>query len=210
MENESSWQDFCLDPHHTSLEEGKIQGRQAGEISGFRDGQAFGQSKGLEYGLEIGFYQGILTSLQLQYQQQQQISTSPIGTASPETTLEFKPRTLKCMESLQAAMDDFPLPDQLFETTIATPDDEHGHENIHSTLSSSNNDSVPEIPIVGDEPLSLSNSKLDILHLMQRIRARFKLLMVQLGRPQYTFRHVMEQCQPQQQNDASVGGDSEW
>jgi len=153
------WEDACLDPHHSSLQAGRTEGREAGALAGFREGRGLGQTKGLEFGLEVGFYQGVVKALRGKH---------------------HNDRIQKNIEKLQEAIDDFPTPDELFEATK--------HHISMSEMRSQN-------PVTGhpDEHDDSENpSKFDILNKLQRIRARFKLLTVQLGKPKFSLKNVLE------------------
>jgi hypothetical protein len=164
------WEDACLDPHHGSLEEGKAQGREAGALAGFREGQVLGENKGLEFGLEVGFYQGIVTAL---------IESS--------TENEFSERVQKSIQKLQESIDAFPPPDEVFSNTRKS-------ESSVMAMKASTSSSTKDLGEEGDpeENDSEDPSKFDILNKLQRIRARFKLLTVQLGKPQFSLRNALE------------------
>jgi hypothetical protein len=160
------WDDLCLDPHHSSFEAGQMEGRAAGELAGFRDGQALGQTKGLEFGMEIGFIRGVLQALE---EEEESISNKN----------SISDRVRKSMQGLRQALADFPTPDQMLEQQAALQMKPHAHHDNNSN----DHDDDSEDPS--------SNTKLDILAKLQRIRARFKLLMVQLGMPQFSLKQVM-------------------
>ncbi len=162
------WQDACLDPHHHSLQQGKAEGRDAGSLAGFKDGLALGQNKGLEFGLEIGFYQGVLEALRQK---------------------DWSDRILKTIDKVQEAMDDFPSVDQVFapsnSSSSSTSTTTNHATEMSSLVRSSNLDNM-------DQNDSEDVIKLDILNKLQRIRARFKLLTVQLGKPQFSLRNSLQ------------------
>ena len=175
------WEDLCLDPHHYSLQQGKIEGREAGALAGFRDGQQLGQTKGLEFGLEVGFYQGAISALR--------------------HGREWNERIQHSIDKVQDAINDFPNPDQVFATTRQHTSNENS---LSSWIHSSNNSSTLDNH---DDHDSEEVAKLDILHKLQRIRARFKLLMVQLGKPHFSLQHALEP--PSSQGQQSTD-DDEW
>ena len=94
--------DLCLDPHQSSLEEGRVQGRTAGELAGFHDGQTLGQTKGIEFGMELGFIRGFLNAL---------------GQLQEKKTGDEDHRIQRSMVELEKSLDDFPCPDAMFEQT---------------------------------------------------------------------------------------------
>ena len=182
------WEDICLDPHHFSSEEGRAQGRQAGALAGFREGRALGQTKALEFGVEVGFYCGVVAALK--------------GSNSWEDNASN--RVKKSLAQLQKALDDFPSSDQIFSSNRNSDDilystnSQIPHEANKSDLENHSDDENP--------------TKLDILHEMQRIRARFKLLMVQLGNPQFSLKQVFDDSQKMHSAQAGAveNEDQEW
>lgn len=162
------WEDVCLDPHNGSLEQGKAQGREAGALAGFQDGRTLGQNKGLEFGLEVGFYHGVVSAL---------VEESDNG---------FGERVRKSIHKLQEAIDAFPSPDEVFSN--ARDDSTMKAALETSTSSSSKNVAGGDL----QEHDSEDPSKFDIIKKLQRIRARFKLLVVQLGKPQFSLRNSLE------------------
>lgn len=178
------WEDVCLDPHHHALQQGKMEGRKAGALAGFREGQALGQTKGLEFGLEIGFYQGVIAALRQKE--------------------EWNDRIQHSLDKLQDAINDFPCPDQVFaaandETYSSNENSRSGWMNkssSHSTDRDRENDHDSE-----------DVAKLDILNKVQRIRARFKLLTVQLGKPHFSLQHALE---PPSLSGRQATEDNDW
>jgi hypothetical protein len=164
---QQSWDDLCFDPHQSSLEEGKAQGREAGALAGFRDGQALGRTKGIEFGMELGFIRGFLSVL-----------------AEPTND-----RIQRSMHELVRALEDFPGPDAMFEQVLK--------QQQQPATSSDKDDS--------EDP-----TKLDVIAKMQRIRARFKLLTVQLKIPHYSLKQVMDEAASHHKTTAEPPADNEW
>ena len=145
------WDDIAFDPHQNSIEEGRTQGQKAGELAGYRDGQRLGNTKGIEFGMELGFIQGFVNSLMEEQEQE-----------------DFEVRSERLQRSLlglQKALDDFPSPDALFM--------DNNHPNMIIPEGITNHD------VEDDSETTVT--KFDIVAKMQRVRARFKLLTVQLG-----------------------------
>jgi len=179
------WEDACLDPHHTSLELGRLEGREAGGQAGFLDGQTLGQSKGLEFGLEIGFYRGIVTVLLL-------------NPKPPHTQ-----RIQNSITKLQKALDEFPSPDKLFQDV----------NNSASSLQQHHHHLQPDI--IGNDDHDdeeVSSSRIDILNKMQKIRAYYKLVMVQMGKPQLSLKSSLERPTTHlfKQEDGNTRGENTW
>jgi len=163
-QNGFDWEDACLDPHHASLHEGKAEGREAGAIAGFQEGQNLGHGKGLEFGMEVGFYQGVVKSLQ-------------------ESGRDFNERTRKSIQKLQEAIDRFPLPDEVFSQTRST------EGSVLELGDAPGQDGTAQEEANDSEGYP---SRFDIINRLQGIRARFKLLAAQLGKPQFSLRSALE------------------
>eukprot|EP00934_Nitzschia_sp_Nitz4_P008579 Nitzschia sp. Nitz4//scaffold181_size46380//34608//35216//NITZ4_007183-RA/size46380-processed-gene-0.36-mRNA-1//-1//CDS//3329539528//8569//frame0 len=194
--NESSprsdpWDELCMDPHRGQFEQGKAEGSKAGELSGYREGQALGQGKGLEFGLEIGFYQGVLSSIQ-----------QSMENDTHSSALRFNEKTSKHLKNLQHAIDDFPTVEEL----IASASNGQLPLENASLMESSDTEPMNEY----DQADSETSPKRDVLQQMQLIRARYKILMVQLGKPQFSFQKVMQTSSQVDMETTAVAEDHEW
>jgi hypothetical protein len=176
--DDQDWDDFCLDPFRSAREDGERLGEEAGLEAGFREGHGLGIITGTEYGMELGFYKGVCSAV-----------------AAHQEVLED--RTKKTVADLRLALDDFPGPDQVFRERQQqqhqdqhTNDDE-GHEHgQHAAEPHGDDDDDSEHPAAA----SNSSSEANIPHKMQRIRARFKLLTVQLGIPHFSLKLVFDEA----------------
>ena len=195
--------DQCLDDlehvdervHQVALQRGEQEGMEAGRIVGYNDGRKLGQIKGIDYGIELGWMRGVVSTLS-------KVSSS--SAAQQESThgeddnnndiLINKLRSEKVqrtMNTLQRSLDvDFPTCDQLFsgKNSKVMLDDQHHHHGDDDKYE--NDDDNDSEYVVDDE--SSSNS-VDIMKQMQLIRARFKLLMAQLGYPHFSFQNIMKE-----------------
>lgn len=98
-------------------------------------------------------------------------------------------RVERSMKELKRALDDFPGLDAMFEQSLQ----------LQNLKTSSGNKDDSEDP-----------TKLDVLGMMQRIRARYKLLTVQLGIPNYSLKQVMDEASSQHKTTKGHPIDSEW
>jgi hypothetical protein len=162
--NDDDWDALAFDPHQASYEQGKTEGRTAGGMAGFRDGQALGHTKGLDFGMEIGFIRGFLLELNNEEEE-------------PSSDSMKKNRIERSKRELEKALEDFPPPNLMFEQ-VAEGMTRLGVVNVTQQQNSEDDTEDP--------------SKLDILAKLQRIRARFKLLTVQLGIPQASLKQVLD------------------
>ena len=145
---------------------GTEDGRAAGEAASFLEGQMLGASKGLEIGIEIGFAQGLL-----EIAREHLAALAKVGTGesnnptciSVSGTTPMHVRVQRSVDELEGAIKDFPTSTELFRQ----------RDTLHD----------------GDMGPSLG---VDVREKLQRIRARCKVLTVQLGIPHHSLKRVMD------------------
>mmetsp|Transcript_36880 Transcript_36880/g.45093 ORF Transcript_36880/g.45093 Transcript_36880/m.45093 type:complete len:208 (+) Transcript_36880:128-751(+) len=157
------WDALCTDPHKEYIELGKREGRDAGLKSGYNDGKDLGRSKATEIGLELGFISGFAT-----------IVSSRLSSLNlpPEREEKIKSN----LERLLEALNNFPSPAVLFRETRRhrqRDDDDEGENTDVASLS----DNEGAVDVVGE---------------LQRIKAKFKLVTVQLRIPHFSLKAVLE------------------
>ena len=174
---DEAWDNLCINPHQLEHEEGRRQGRDDGLQAGFRQGFRLGQTTALEYGMEIGFIHGVLTALEHNNDEQQQTSTAD----------EKTQRIQRSLISLRNALEEFPGPEEVFHEQATHP----GRAAMNDQTNIDNYDSEQYSLPVDDAD---ADSSLDVAGKMQRISARFKLLTVQLGIPNFSLKQVMDKA----------------
>ena len=183
--DDQDWDNFCLDPYQSAREEGEQQGRDAGLKAGFRDGHRMGINTGTEYGMELGFFKGVCSAVEA-------------ATAADLNQNVSEDRVRKTVADLRLALDDFPGPDQVFQVRQRPPRHQHdGEEHTHEHESEQDDDDGDDGDNEDDNAdieIAAAESKKNVLRKMQRIRARFKLLTVQLGMPNYSLTRVMDEA----------------
>jgi hypothetical protein len=186
--DDQDWENFCLDPYQSAREEGERQGRDAGLEAGFRDGKKMGINTGTEYGMELGFFTGVCSAVEA-------------ATSDNLSQHVSEERVRKTVADLRLALDDFPGPDQVFQVRQRPPRHQHdGEEHTHEHEPEEEDDDDDDDEEDdddddnGDSENAAAESKKNVLHKMQRIRARFKLLTVQLGMPNYSLTRVMDEA----------------
>jgi hypothetical protein len=192
-------EDALLNPYAPDLEEGRRQGREDGLAAGYRDGRSLGQTTGLEHGLEVGFVRGCVEAIRRQLPRFSESSTDGddgdsdgVGHCS-EPLLRFAPAKLKRMKKmileLSALLDDFPGPSEIFSNNHAeTIFDESGPSVTNQQQHEVDSDDDDE------EEIQATSEGRNVRSKLQRIRARFKLLTVQLRIPHFSLAHVMEEA----------------
>jgi hypothetical protein len=173
--DDQDWEDIGFDPYQSAREEGERQGRDAGLASGFRDGHGMGVNTGTEYGMELGFFRGVCSAVEA--------ALADVHFKNQHVSEE---RVQKTVADLRLALDDFPGPDLVFQDRHA-----HDHDHEHASEQDDDDDNGDDN---GDSEQAVADSKKNILHKMQRIRARFKLLTVQLGIPHFSLNQVMDEA----------------
>ena len=199
--------DQCLDfldhvddrVHQVALQQGEQEGMEAGRIVGYKDGRKLGQIKGIEYGMELGFMRGVvstLSKLSSSSAEQQELTDGEEDNKNYNHILINKLRNEKVqrtINTLQRSLDvDFPSRDQLFsgKNSKIMLDDDHHHGDDDKFENDDNDEHEGDSEFVDHES---SSNAVDIMKQMQLIRARFKLLMVQLGYPHFSFQNIMKE-----------------
>ena len=149
---------------------------------GEKEGQAAGSLAGYNEGRGLGRTKGVEFGMELGFVR---------GVIKEVFNLEDRGEKIQhSLEELTRALDDFPSPNQMFEQ-------------VQQSMEERNHGSDSEERVDKDE-------KLNIQHKMQRIRARFKLLMVQLGQPHFSLKQVMDEANATGRNQSQGTGDNEW
>ena len=168
----NNWDSICVHPHADYLEEGRRQGRQAGLEAGWDEGYALGRTTAMDYGMELGFMRGVVVA-----------AAKTTLTTSSSSSSSSSERVQKSLQELRSALDDFPGAEESLRFNH-----QESANNLLSVKTSlllshdggsktSNDDSEPLVDIRGQ---------------LQRIRARFKLFMVQLGMPHFSLKQLMD------------------
>eukprot|EP00956_Cyclotella_meneghiniana_P037614 scaffold141612_cov23-Cyclotella_meneghiniana.AAC.1 len=194
--------DDIIDPFEQIASSEREKGRQAGRASGYVEGRDIGLSKGWEIGLELGYIYGLASKLidgflNYQQQEQKQQSNATLDADEEEHSItssgRYNQRLDRCLTISRELMDmieSFPDPDELLKqesnisekihavkdsnkdnaTTVAESHSElDGHDTIQDQLQ---NDS--------ESVNHNDTSMIDVTASLQRIRAKFKLLLVLL------------------------------
>jgi len=144
------------------MEHGRKEGRNVGLQSGYMDGYAIGKVKALEVGIELGYMKSIALIL---------MESGIVG------------RRKKKLQELLDAIESFPKPDELFSIK-----EEGKGVDANDDIDDNNTDANAENDTNGE---SYTGEKIDIMDKMQRIRAKFKTILVQMKIPHLTLKKVM-------------------
>ncbi|GKY98772.1 hypothetical protein MPSEU_000833400 [Mayamaea pseudoterrestris] len=157
------WDTLCIDPHASYLEQGRMEGSQAGRDSGYQAGYDMGRVTAVDVGLELGFIQGIVSSL---------TAGNGDASSSSSSSTTMSQRAERTIRELQDLISDFPTVDQVFREQERERQRELADEEVDDS----------------ERPSDSRSVRVEI----QRIRAKFKLLTVQLGCPHLSLKQVMD------------------
>jgi hypothetical protein len=159
-----TWDDIAVDPFAGPYRQGQENGRIAGHEVGFREGYALGRTTALNYGLELGYIQGMLQELRCCVSGQAtdgEVATNKSG----------MDRIQRSMDNLMVALDEFPPTAAEMRSTSNGSTDRNTSAGILEGLPQDHKLDDIETP---------EGDAMDVEAKMQRIRARFKLLCVQI------------------------------
>jgi hypothetical protein len=186
------WDALSVDPHGLDFQQGLKDGQAAGLQEGYQLGHAMGRTTAIDVGLELGFVQGTLSAL-----------LNHDGSSSSVTT-SLSERAQKTITELSLMIDAFPGVDQVFQEQVRE------RNGLVAVNDENNNDDSEQTPHADDTP----SVRIEI----QRIRAKFKLLTVQLGCPHFSLKQVMDDAAKSEDDvpaatdatSSSVSATAEW
>jgi hypothetical protein len=159
-DHETLWEDFDANPFDGSYSQGQENGRIDGQEAGYRDGYAIGRTTALNYGLEIGYIHGLLNELQHYF------STQAHSDDKITIHQSRRDRIGRSIDNLRLALDEFPTASEMMVSSKGKVD---RNTSIHDGFKDKPND----LEATADDDM-------DVDAKMQCIRARFKLLRVQI------------------------------
>ena len=181
------FEDLCLDPYQAHFDIGHREGSTAGLKAGYDEGRQLGQQKAVEVGIELGYMRGVAEAIRqdaLPSVEAPSVSSSDVSTACGDedvTRRKMEKKIGKSLNELLSMIDAFPSPDEIFHQSTTGDDQALA---IGGGLDGKEDDSE-QIEIQSCGPVDISGR-------MQRIRAKFKLLCVQLKIPEAGLSKVME------------------
>ena len=189
-----------INPYESSVQKGREDGRNAAFEAGYRDGYQLGKLKALEMGIELGYMSSIctmaLTKMTKRYNgsEQQQDHISSTSSSNYE-------RKRKRIMDLLDAIESFPKAEIIFQH--CTPkyedkveqEDDNNNEERSSTGHHNNIDDTTLLSSSSREEIgNLKDVEMDIVSMMQRLRAKFKTILVQLNLSPLRLKDVMDNC----------------
>ena len=214
--HEINFEDVCLDPYRSNLDNGRNEGHAAGLKAGYDEGRKLGQQKGLEAGIELGYMRGAATTIQT--------AVLPVmvqEAADDSNSIRRVEKIEKSINELIVAIDEFPSSDEIFN-----------HEDVSASSAGVESDEVDNLHNDSEDirkgaaasPEKTIRKSVDTSERMQRIRAKFKLICVHLKVPKLSLTKVMEDAKKsiaptaatessatsQDNGGLSIDGDQEW
>lgn len=177
--NMDDW-DSILDPYEDALQQGRQEGQEAGLKSGYESGWNLGKIKALEIGIELAYMHSIVSE-GLKYLEKR--NDEKIIKSSSNDHFE---RRIKKMKDFLESIHSFPSPNDIFSSTRNPT----SHPSRTETNSGNSN--------IVDNNNSPISAPIDLVGQMQRIRARFKTIIVQMKVSHLTLKKVMNDRVPRQ------------
>ena len=205
------FEDLCLDPYQDHFNIGHREGSAAGLQAGYDEGRKLGQQKAVEVGIELGYMRGVAEAIRqdvLSSVDAANVSSLDDNTlrgdeGADATRRKMEKKIGKSLNELLSMIDAFPSPDEIFHQST-TGDDQaiSGDGGMDGE-----EDDSEQIETKNDGPVDISGR-------MQRIRAKFKLLCVQVKIPEAGLSKVMEDAKKDlgksttNEKDVTASGDS--
>lgn len=183
------FEDLCLDPYQAHFNIGRREGSAAGLQAGYDDGRKLGQQKAVEVGIELGYMRGVAEAIRqdvIPSVDAANVSSLDDDTSCGDEEVDATRRKMdkkvgKSLNELLSMIDAFPSPDEIFhQSTTGDGQAVSGDGGLDGE-----EDDSEKIETQSGGPVDISGR-------MQRIRAKFKLLCVQLKIPEAGLSKVME------------------
>ena len=167
--------------NNTSVfDEGRAEGEKEGLLTGYKDGRLIGQRNGIDYGMEIGFALGLIEAVR------KKILCS-------SSSSSFVDSVLVSVTKLEKAISEFPVDEdeirrRLFRSGSSTDRKQSSREEYEDDDEEeayNNNDS-------NNSEKEIESKEEDVREILQRIRARCKVLTAKLGIPHHSLKNVMK------------------
>lgn len=163
-DTEDPWDALCVDPHGQFIEQGRREGAAAGRRKGYDTGYSLGRTTAIDVGLELGFIEGFVALI--------------VGD-NEAVAVDICDRARRTAQELMQLVENFPGVDEVFQEQERERQRQASHQQDDDAV---NGDSE-QIP-----PSGVRNVRTEI----QRIRAKFKQLTVQLGCSDCSLKHIMD------------------
>jgi hypothetical protein len=177
------------------FDEGRAEGEKEGLLAGYIDGRIIGQRNGIDYGMEIGFALGLIEAVR------KKILCS-------SSSSSFVDSVLVSVTKLEKAISEFPVDEdeirrRLFRSESSSDRkkssrEEYEDDDEEEAYNNDSNNSEKEI----------ESKEEDVREILQRIRARCKVLTAKLGIPHHSLKNVMKPRLNESINNKKEGNDN--
>ena len=185
--------------NNTSVfDEGRAEGEKEGLLAGFKDGRIIGQRNGIDYGMEIGFALGLIEAVRKKI----------VCSSSSSSSSSFVDSVLVSVTKLEKAISEFPVDEdeirkRLFRSGSSidrkqSSREENEDDDEEGAYNNDSNNSEKEI----------ESKEEDVREILQRIRARCKVLTAKLGIPHHSLKNVMKPRLTESINNKNEGNDN--
>jgi hypothetical protein len=182
--------------NNTSVfDEGRAEGKKEGLLAGYKDGRIIGQRNGIDYGMEIGFALGLIEAVR------KKILCS-------SSSSSFVDSVLVSVTKLEKAISEFPVDEdeirrRLFRSSSSSDRKQSSREEYEDDDEEEayNNDS-------NNSEKEIISKEEDVREILQRIRARCKVLTAKLGIPHHSLKNVMKPRLTESINNKNEGNDN--
>jgi hypothetical protein len=208
--------DSLLNPYEESIQKGSKEGIEAGLKAGFDDGYHLGRVKALEIGFELGYMHSVASNALETLSNLNNSSNNKDGdgggdgdndvnnddTGNTNSNSNHDRRITRLKEFIDL-IQAFYSPDELFSTKknpILNPiqdqeyvdgggaaDTHDAHEDAHEHPHEDGEEKNP----INAHNKSLTQTPIDVTQKMQRIRAKFKTIVVQIKMPHLPLQKIM-------------------
>jgi hypothetical protein len=222
-----------IDPYESTIQNGREDGRNAGLQAGYNDGYQIGKLKAYEIGIELG-YMSSICSMALQLLEKENKKDGGNGKNNGRNdgnnsgnnndstnkklssfTTHYERKRKRLMDLIDA-IQAFPKPESIFNTRFDGEQnknndntDKNGNDDLaaveknislHNDIEyDHNHDQIDSL-----HNKNVRNSDVDIVSIMQRLRAKFKTILVQLNLSHLRLKDVMDGSVKMEQRNNST------
>ncbi|GFH51975.1 hypothetical protein CTEN210_08451 [Chaetoceros tenuissimus] len=186
---DDDWDSILLNPFEEAIQKGKREGRNDGLKAGYNDGYHLGKVKALEIGVELGYMRAISVSILddlLSISANENSQCTPVENKNnremSQNSFEKIQKRIQRIQDFLKQIEFFPSPDDLFCSS-----------NQDHKVESSSNDDEDKSQDMNQNEVEPVSSSIDIAQKMQRLRAKFKTILVQSKLPNFTLKKVMNE-----------------
>ncbi len=205
-----------IDPYESTFQKGKEDGKKAALQQGYNDGFQLGKLKALEIGIELGYMSSVcqmtLKEIENNYPKNKinvcdvlesnTIKGTLVGAVNGAgTSTSAIERKRKRLRDLLDAIEAFPRPETIFKhkncTGFERDDLDLGDDEEEALQTLTGHDPLQQYYQQQQHQPTLRSTErsvdIDIVSMMQRLRAKFKTVLIQTNRNDLGLKNIMDQ-----------------